>query len=332
MMTQTNQTKMRPFTFDDAQQVVDLFNAYSQHLHGWDEFELGKLMNEWRTPGFNAEEMIRVVEDARNEIIGYIEVWDTTHPHVIKYVWGVLHPQAWDDNLYIEMLSWAENYSSERVALAPAGSRVIMKQGVPHMDIYRKKALETYSFELVRYFYRMGIDLNQSPPLPSLPQGLIIEPIQLENEFTDAVLAMEEAFKDHWGHVERPIEEILEERKHFLYNDEDFDPSLWYLAKEGDQIAGACRCANKTNEDPEMGWVNQLCVGKAWRQRGLGTALLLTAFNEFHRRGKARAGLVVDASSLTNATRLYEKAGMHVTLQYDTYEKVLRPGEDLMKT
>lgn len=78
-----------------------------------------------------------------------------------------------------------------------------------------------------------------------------------------------------------------------------------------------------------MGWVSQLCVRKPWRQQGLGMALLLTAFNEFYRRGKKRAGLGVDATSLTNATRLYEKAGMHVTQKYNTYELELRPGKDL---
>jgi hypothetical protein len=59
-------------------------------------------------------------------------------------------------------------------------------------------------------------------------------------------------------------------------------------------------------------------------------AFLLTAFCEFYQRGKKRAGLGVDATSLTNATRLYEKAGMHVTQKYDTYELELRPGKDLM--
>ena len=38
------------------------------------------------------------------------------------------------------------------------------------------------------------------------------------------------------------------------------------------------------------------------------------------------------ASSLTNATRLYEKAGMQVTEKYNTYELELRPGQDLMMT
>jgi mycothiol synthase len=37
----------------------------------------------------------------------------------------------------------------------------------------------------------------------------------------------------------------------------------------------------------------------------------------------------VDASSLTGATRLYEKAGMRVLRQFDNYEKELRPGRDV---
>jgi hypothetical protein len=47
--------------------------------------------------------------------------------------------------------------------------------------------------------------------------------------------------------------------------------------------------------------------------------------------GKARAGLGVDAQSLTGATRLYEKAGMHVAREFLAYEKELRPGRDISK-
>ncbi len=43
-------------------------------------------------------------------------------------------------------------------------------------------------------------------------------------------------------------------------------------------------------------------------------------------------GLGVDAASLTNATQLYENAGMHVSRQYNTYEMELRPGKDLTTT
>jgi hypothetical protein len=39
--------------------------------------------------------------------------------------------------------------------------------------------------------------------------------------------------------------------------------------------------------------------------------------------------LVIDADSLTGATRLYEKAGMRVARQIATYKKELRAGEEL---
>ncbi len=322
-------TKLRPFTLEDAQATVDLFNACSQALFGWDNCDLNDLMNDWTSPGMEVEEMIRVVEDEHGKLIGYIDVWDISQPHVTKYVWGVLHPNHWDDVLYRNMLAWAEDLAHERINLAPQGTRVIMSQGTSNKDIPRKKALESYGFELVRYFLQMEINFKENPLAPELPAGITVMPIDIDTELKDALLAMDDGFKDHWGHVDRPIEEVLLQWQHFLENDQDFDPSLWFLAKSGDQIAGICRCEAKTVEDPDMGWVNQLCVRKPWRRQGLGMALLLTAFEEFYQRGKKRAGLAVDAASLTNATRLYEKAGMQVTQQFDTYEMELRPGKDL---
>jgi ribosomal protein S18 acetylase RimI-like enzyme len=51
--------------------------------------------------------------------------------------------------------------------------------------------------------------------------------------------------------------------------------------------------------------------------------LLLHSFAEFRRRGLRRAGLGVDAESLTGANRLYEEAGMHVSARFDIYEKMV---------
>jgi GNAT superfamily N-acetyltransferase len=70
-------------------------------------------------------------------------------------------------------------------------------------------------------------------------------------------------------------------------------------------------------------------VRRPWRKHGLGLALLHHAFGEFYRRGTREIGLGVDAQSLTGATRLYERAGMHALLHYDSYEKELRPGVEL---
>jgi mycothiol synthase len=52
---------------------------------------------------------------------------------------------------------------------------------------------------------------------------------------------------------------------------------------------------------------------------------------EFHRRGKQRVGLGVDAESLTGATRLYLKAEMQPDSrrQWSLFEKELRPGFEI---
>ena len=61
----------------------------------------------------------------------------------------------------------------------------------------------------------------------------------------------------------------------------------------------------------------------------LGMALLLHSFAEFYRRSKNKIGLGVDSQNLTGATRLYERAGMHVARIHITYEKELRAGIEL---
>jgi ribosomal protein S18 acetylase RimI-like enzyme len=98
---------------------------------------------------------------------------------------------------------------------------------------------------------------------------------------------------------------------------------------DGNEIAAVCLCRPTSHDDPDMAWVNTLGVRRPWRRQGLALALLHDTFGHFYRDGQKRVGLGVDASSLTGATRLYEKAGMHVSRQYDTYEKELRSGRDL---
>ena len=140
-----------------------------------------------------------------------------------------------------------------------------------------------------------------------------------------------EAFRDHWGSVDEPFEEYYKHFMHDLEHDENADPALWFIALDGDTVAGAAINNPKTNEDPEMGWVWQLSVRKPWRGRGLGLALLKHSFYALHQHGCKRAALGVDAESLTGANRLYEKAGMRVLRKNCTYEYELRPGNDLLR-
>jgi ribosomal protein S18 acetylase RimI-like enzyme len=130
--------------------------------------------------------------------------------------------------------------------------------------------------------------------------------------------ADEEAFEDHWGSVHTS----LEEWRHFM-TAAHYDPALWFVVWDGDEIAGISLCNAGWTGDPGLGWVNVLGVRRPWRRRGLALALLLHSFHELEARGMDRVALGVDAESLTGAVRLYEKAGMRVVRQSDTWEKPL---------
>jgi mycothiol synthase len=65
-------------------------------------------------------------------------------------------------------------------------------------------------------------------------------------------------------------------------------------------------------------------VRRAWRRRGLGEALLRHSFAAFRRKGFTRGTLGVDASSVTGATRLYERAGMRVYRDTVFLERLVR--------
>ncbi len=125
---------------------------------------------------------------------------------------------------------------------------------------------------------------------------------------------MEESFAEHWGQPTPPFDEWR------LFMDRSgFDPGMAILAVEREEIVGGV--VSMTTSD--AAWVMELAVRPAWRGRGIGTALLSSAFADLSRRGVAEVRLNVDAGNETGATRLYERAGMTVRRQWLAYEKPL---------
>lgn len=104
-----------------------------------------------------------------------------------------------------------------------------------------------------------------------------------------------------------------------------FDPGLWFLATDGDEVAGVLIGREATPEAADTGEVSELGVRRGWRGRGVGLALLLTVFHELRGRGVRAAQLRVDAESLTGATRLYERAGTRLVQRSEHWEKELGP-------
>jgi mycothiol synthase len=197
---------------------------------------------------------------------------------------------------------WARERSLARVQIHVAG------------DDGRRLA-EDRGHELVRHFWQMEMELEAEPSVPPLPAGLEIRSYR-PREDDEALHAVHQAaFAEHWEFTARPLAEWLRERR----ERSDYDQSLWRLAVDSDEIAGAGLCFGAR----EVGWFLELFVGRRRRRRGLGLALFQSGLLALWRRGHTRVGLEVDSRNATGATRLYERARFQVTRTYATYEKAL---------
>lgn len=189
------------------------------------------------------------------------------------------------------------------------------------LDAYAENAvgktlLERFGYRDVRRFYEMRIELDGPPPEPKWPPGLSVARFD-PTDARELHAAVNDAFADEWNWHPRSFDEWRALRM----DTPNFDPTLWFVVKDGDEIAAFLLSTAKQYGGP---WIASVGVRKPWRQRGLGLALLQEAFAEFYRRGERRVALGVDATNPTGATRLYDRAGMHVHSEDIVYEKALR--------
>lgn len=321
---------LRGPTHDDLQPITDLLNLTSVALIGKPDFTVEALRHEWETPGFSPAEDIRLLYSPAGELIAYAEVWDSHQPPVQPWFWFRIHPDyERDEAIGDQLMAWAEEHAQHISAAAPEHLRLALRSSIVNSYDAGRALLERYGMTTIRHFWQMEIELDKPLPAPQWPAAVTLRPFDPARDSRTVYQAIQEAFRDHWGHIEASEEEGFQQWCHFTIESDDFDPSIWFVAMEGEEIAGVSLCRPRSDEDERMGWLSQLGVRRPWRAHGLGLALLHHTFGEFQRRGQARVGLRVDASSLTGATRLYERAGMHVSRQMDAYERELRPGERL---
>jgi mycothiol synthase len=273
----------------------------------------------WSTPDVDIETDVWVVETLEGKIVGYQEFYEKqAHAHLVGD--GYVHPDFHGLGIGTTMLRMLERRARQEMELAEPDLRVFLRNGVPGNDAAACELHENEGYKAIRHNWHMEIQLDEAPRTIPLPDRIELRPFLLE-EHTHAVYeAHEEAFSDHWGHARGTFEEW----NHHVIEHKNFDPSLWYIAWDGDEIAGYCICRYRM----DSGWIGTLGVRRRWRKRGLGEALLLHAFNEFYQRGTKTIGLGVDAQNPTGATQLYKKVGMYIASEAVIYEKELRPGRE----
>jgi mycothiol synthase len=291
---------MRQLTLEDAEACAELLRALQLDL-GYDATAQPAEVREWLQWGDLADDSWAFEEE------GGLAAFGSVFQHgEIARGGGVVHPDARGRALGTELVERSEVWARRK-----GFARL-------HVDVYGRDEeghalLRERGYGEVRRFRELARELAGPFAGPKLLDGIRIAPFAEADArvFHDTIV---DAFRDEWGFAPMSFEEWKRRRV------DEADTSLYFLAWDGDEAAGAIRCDARSATD---GFVAALGVRAPWRRRGLGEALLVHAFSEMRRRGLTLVRLGVDSENPSGATRLYERAGMSVATETVVYERML---------
>lgn len=284
---------LRELREEDAEQVAQLFRV----VFGEDRPVDAEQVVSWVRNRELQPEWLRVVE-LNGRVVGYGDIAIDEHEVAVDVAAPVYAGYLFE---------WAEERGrAERVQRVrthvPAGHEL-------------EELVERRGYQPWRASYSMEVVLDdallEAPPMPA---PFVLRRYEPEHE--DALrAALDEAFADDPFYHEASPSYFRE----FYLRARGFDPSLWLLAWDGDELAGFLLAFPERGGERSLGWVEALGVRPRWRHRGLGEKLLRTALHDLHARGLRRIGLGVDAENATGALRLYERVGMVVIRHWNNW-------------
>ena len=306
-------------------ETTDVYNA-AQHID--EVFTPEDIANFYRhLPRFDPYRNILLAE-MNGRPIGSIRVWvrpleDGTWLYTTG---GCLQPDQWRKGIGRAMLHWGEDRLREIAVDYPrdaarSAARYFMAF-TNDAEIGRTTLLRNEGYAPVRYFYDMvRPNLDDIPEAP-LPVALEVRPVG-PDQYRTVFAALNEAFRDHWGHTEMTTEEDYQR----FINDSECQPELWQVAWDGDQVAGMVLSfiseAHNAKFNRRRGWPDPICVRRPWRKRGLAKALIVRSLHLLKAKGMTEAALGVDTENLSGALRLYESVGFRPAGRFTSYRKPL---------
>jgi mycothiol synthase len=290
---------------EDAAAVLELMRAIETALHGAADVTLDEILEEWALPRLEPREDLWLIERG-GELAGYGFSWLATPPHLVDTNPAV-HPAHRGQGLSGLLLDLGEARALDVARRAPDG-HVSLGVWSDVLDEARLALFRRRGYAPARTFLRMEVELTRAVADPVWPPGITVATFRPGVDDERVHAATEEAFRDHF----RPDTMDLDEWRRFRLTRADLDLGLWFVAWDGDRVAGSALSFAL----PDAGLVDELSVRRPWRGRGLGRALLQHSLAALWRRGVRRAYLGVDSANPTGAMRVYESAGMRPTREH----------------
>lgn len=309
---------------DSTGELTELITAQQAHF-GARTTVSEDLVSTWVTKVGTEHIQVRTTDSG---ILVAASIYENPEPHIRSHTRVWVRPDHLGNGIGSALTAWGISKARSDVSNAPDGTRIINTCAPREAGDTAGGLLEENGYHVARYFLEMTIELDHDMGQAGFPDDVTVRTIREEDGTGLIADTQHEAFRDHFGWVDRSAEARHAEWDHWRASDL-WENELVWIVESDDQVVAILTAIDAYGSSEDIGYIAVLGVLKKWRGLGIARALLSTAFAEFRRRDKRAVVLHVDADSLTGATRLYEHVGMRVTEREASYEIEIRPGKDL---
>jgi mycothiol synthase len=218
-------------------------------------------------------------------------------------------------------LRWAESRLRAMAATDPAPRPRVFESRANGAVPARDALLRAEGYHVVYRSQNLARpDLEAIPEAP-LPPGIELRPAQPE-QYRAIWDAMLEASSELSG-----MTVVTDADYRHYAAGPFFQPQLWQVAWDGDQIAGSI--LNYVNEAENQtrgaarGYAQDLTVRAPWRRRGIGRALLAGSLKLHRDRGMREAAMMLFGQEVDGCRILYTSMGFRAVAECAYYQKPL---------
>jgi len=295
---------VRPAASSDLEAVYSLIAAQNRDDYGEALLTIHDLRKTWQNTALETD---TCTAHADGKLAGYAELRDGNWPFIYL-------ADRNNVDLGFQLLTILEEQAAGRKR-----KNVSLITKISEKNRLLLQLFASNGYKSDRSFLIMELVMNEPPAAPQWPEQISVRTFMLARDEYATYQADEEAAQDKGYHAPLSFEGWVQR---VGMDRESFDPGLWFLAIEQNEIVGVA--LNIYARETNTGWVDHLSVRPAWRNKGIGRSLLLHTFGQFHLRGVQRVKLSVDSNSLTGAPRLYEGVGMRTVQRYHIYKKEIQ--------
>jgi mycothiol synthase len=264
-----------------------------------------------------------IFAEINGEVIGFGRVWWILKSDGIRtYMhFALLLPERRGKGIRRAILLHNERRLREIAKDHPKDKSRVLETWAADTETDWESLVIVHGYKPARYLFEMvRPNLDDIPDMP-MPEGLEVRPAKPEH-YRKIWDAAGEAFQDHWGATEWR-EEWFERFQELSF----FNPELWQVAWDGEEVAGMILNFIHEEENKEFdrkrGYTEEICVRRPWRRRGLARSLLARSLKVLKDHDMTEAALAVDAENISGALGLYENMGFRTVKRHTTYHKPL---------